>query len=186
MNRALAAGAVLLAFASTPASAAHWNVDYAKSRLGFAVQWSNEPFVAVFKSWKADIEFDPTDLAHARAVVTIDLNSEASDSPDNDDGLKGAMGFQVSQFPQARFETVKFSHVDANNYIALGKLTIRGMSKMVTLRFTLNSKGNATQMLGKAITYRTDYGLGQGEWADEKIIAHLVTVNIDLTANKAR
>ena len=59
-------------------AAQHWNVDYAKSKLGFTVNWSGEPFNAVFRSWKADIDFDPADLAHARAIITIDLASETS------------------------------------------------------------------------------------------------------------
>ena len=76
--KVVAAALALLAFAA-PASAAHWTVDAAKSRLGFTAMWSNQPFVAVFKSWKADIDFDPTDLAHSHVVVTVDLASEASD-----------------------------------------------------------------------------------------------------------
>src|SRR5579863_5076003 len=97
-------------FAATPASAAHWAVDYAKSKLGFTVAWSNEPFSGAFKTWKADIDFDPADLAHAHADVAIDLASETSDEAEFDDGLKGALGFQVSQFPTAHFTTTGFVH----------------------------------------------------------------------------
>ena len=61
--RAVLALAALLA--ATPASAAHWNVDAAKSKLGFTVSWSGQPFNATFKSWKANFEFDPADLAHS-------------------------------------------------------------------------------------------------------------------------
>ena len=31
-----------------------------------------------FKVWNADIDFDPADLTHAKASVTIDLGSEVS------------------------------------------------------------------------------------------------------------
>src|SRR5207302_1375556 len=89
-----------LVFLASPSYAAHWTVDRAKSRLGFTVQWSGEPFQATFKSWTADITFDPADLAHAHITAAIDLGSEASDTPDNDDGLKGPEGFSVAQFPR--------------------------------------------------------------------------------------
>ena len=82
----LVLSALAAALISTPALAAHWNVDSAKSKLGFGVQWSGQPFGATFKKWNAAIDFDPNDLAHAHVVATIDLASEASDSPDNDDG----------------------------------------------------------------------------------------------------
>ena len=68
MRMLLGAMAILLAGAM-PAGAATWAVDYAKSHLGFQVQWSGEAFNATFKTWKADITFDPADLAHAHAVV---------------------------------------------------------------------------------------------------------------------
>ena len=123
------AGALLMA---TPALAAHWNVDYTRSKLGFSTQWSNEAFTAVFKSWKADIEFDPADLAHAHADVTINLSSEASGESEFDDGLKGAMGFQVSQFPAAHFVAGAFTHQSGDRYVATGKLSLRGITKEVT------------------------------------------------------
>jgi polyisoprenoid-binding protein YceI len=176
------AAALLLA---TPASAAHWAVDYAKSRLGFSVAWSNEPFLGSFKTWKADIEFDPADLAHAHVDVAVDLGSEASDEAEFDDGLKGAQGFQVSQFPTAHFVTTSFTHKAGNNYVATGKLSLRGVTKEVTLPFTLTIDGAQAHMKGTAIVIRTDYGVGQGMWTAPTPVAHDVTVTIDIAATKS-
>ena len=104
MKQAIACAFLLALLSAVPASAAqHWKPDYAHSKLGFTVSWSGQPFTAVFRSWKADIDFDPADLAHSRASVTVNLASETSDDPDTDDGVKGADGFQVSQFPTALF-----------------------------------------------------------------------------------
>ncbi|HWA01975.1 MAG TPA: YceI family protein [Rhizomicrobium sp.] len=171
--------------AANPATAAKWNVDYAKSRLGFTVEWSGEPLAARFKNWKADIDFDPKDLAHSHARVTIDLASETSDFPDNDDGMQGAEGFQVSKFPTATFETTKISQVEGSIYRAEGKLTIKGVTRPVTLNFRLLLGGDGARMTGGAEILRTDFGLGTGEWAGEKPVAHRVVVNIELQARKA-
>ena len=168
-----------------PAAAATWNVDYAKSRLGFTVQWSGEAFVATFKSWKADISFDPADLAHARAAVTIDLESETSGSSDNDDGLQGPEGFSTGRFPTAKFETMGFTAKGGNAYVATGRLTLHGVTRPVTLPFTLTIAGNVAHMTGKVSVLRTDFGLGTGEWAAPTPIAHEVTITVDLTATKA-
>jgi polyisoprenoid-binding protein YceI len=173
-------------FCVTPALGAHWNVDAARSRLGFTVQWSGEPFNATFKSWKADINFDPADLAHSHVVVTVDLGSEASDTPDNDDGLKGPQGFSIAQFPTARFDTASFKHGAGNAYMATGTLSLHGMTRPVTLPFTLAIAGDTAHVTGRAEVLRTDFGLGQGEWAAATPIAHEVTINLDLTATKAR
>ncbi len=184
MRRILAAAAVL-ALVAVPASAARWTVDAAKSRLGFSVNWSNEPFVAVFHSWKAVIDFDPADLAHAHVVATIDLASEASDSPESDDGLKGALGFAVDKFPTARFETSKIERLADGSYAADAKLTIRGITRPLRLPFKLVFDGNHVRMTGKAVVDRTWLGVGQGEWAAQAPVAHAVTVTVDITATKS-
>jgi polyisoprenoid-binding protein YceI len=183
VRRALAAAAIL-ALVAIPAAAAHWTVDAAKSRLGFSVNWSNEPFVGAFRSWKAGIEFDPADLAHSHVVATIDLASEASDSPDNDDGLKGATGFAVDKFPIARFETTRFERLADGSYAADAELTIRGVTRPVRLPFKLAFDGNRVHMTGKAALDRTSFGVGQGEWAAPTPVAHAVTVTVDLIATK--
>ncbi|HEY4942523.1 MAG TPA: YceI family protein [Rhizomicrobium sp.] len=184
MKRLCATAAALLLFAA-PAAAATWKVDHAKSRLGFTVQWSGEALVATFKSWKADISFDPADLAHAKAVVTIDLASETSGSPDNDDGLQGSEGFATGQFPTAKFETTSFTAKGPNAYVATGRLALHGVTRAVTLPFTLTITGNTAHMTGKVVVLRTDFGLGTGEWAAPTPVTHEVTITVDLTATKA-
>ncbi|MEI9993641.1 MAG: YceI family protein [Rhizomicrobium sp.] len=180
-------GAVLAALllAATPVLGAPWIVDHARSRLGFSVVWSGEPLNATFKSWKADIAFDPADLPHAKVAATIDLGSEDSGSADNDDGLKGAEGFAIGQFPTARFETTGFVSKGGNAYVATGRLSLHGMTKPVTLPFTLAISGNTAHMVGRTVVSRIDFGLGSGEWAGETPVAHAVTITVDLTATKA-
>lgn len=165
-----------------PCAAAQWNVDYTKSRLGFTVLWGKEPFSATFKAWKANIAFDPADLAHAHADVTIDLSSEESDEPDFDSGLKGALGFQVSQFRTSQFITTGFTHKSGDDYVATGHLTIRGTTKDIALPFTLTLDGNHAHMKGTAEVIRTDFGVGSGMWSAPTPVAHNVTVTIDLIA----
>jgi polyisoprenoid-binding protein YceI len=182
LGGALVAGLALL---STPALAAHWNVDYGKSKLGFQVSWSGAPFVAVFKSWKANIDFDPADLAHSRAQVTIDIASEASDDSETDGGVKSTQGFATAQFPTARFDAGTFRHVSGNQYVASGTLSIKGVSRPITLPFVLTLSGNTAHMVGKAQVLRTDFNVGTGEWEKPDPVAHEVTVNVDLVASKS-
>jgi polyisoprenoid-binding protein YceI len=185
MRLAIAALAAVLIWSAPAAAAPHWTVDHGKSRLGFLVMWSGQALNATFKSWKADIAFDPADLAHSKAVVTIDLNSETSGFDENDDGMKGAEGFAVDRFPSAKFETSGFRAMGGNTYQAAGQLNLHGMSKPVTVTFNLTLKGNTAHVVGKATVSRLDFGLGSGEWAAETPIAHGVVITLDLTATKA-
>lgn len=182
MRAALALAALL---AATPASAAHWNVDAAKSKLGFTVSWSGQPFNATFKSWKANIDFDPNDLAHSRADVTIDVASETSDDAESDDGIKGAQGFQAAQFATARFQTTSIAHKSGNDYVAQGKLTLRGVTKQVALPFTLTIAGNSAHMVGSTQVSRMEFGVGQGgDFSKPAPVAYQVTIKVDLVATK--
>jgi polyisoprenoid-binding protein YceI len=184
MKTGLATMFLALVAAGGPACAAHWNVEYAKSRLGFSVQWSNEAFSAAFQRWSADIDFDPADLAHADVSVMIDLASETSDEPDFDSGLKGAQGFQTTQFPAARFVATNFIRKSAESYEARGTLTIRGISRGVILPFSLAITGRTAHMTGTAHVLRSEFGVGQGTWSAPTPVSHDVTVTIDLTATQ--
>jgi polyisoprenoid-binding protein YceI len=186
MMRILVLAAVLAVATVAPASGARWSVNQARSHLGFVVQWSGQPFIATFKVWNATIDFDPADLAHAKVTATIDLGSETSAIPDDDDGLKGTEGFAVGQFPTAHFETISFTAKGANNYVARGQLSLHGVTRQIDLPFVLTFSGDTVHMTGKTTVLRTDYRLGQGEWASPATIAHEVTITVDLTATKVR
>ena len=168
----------------TPASAANWTVDYAQSRLGFTVQWSNEPFSAEFKSWKADIDFDPADLAHARAAVTIDMAKRRTKKT-FDSGLRGSLRFRGREIYTAQFLATRFASKPGNAYVATGTLTIRGITKPLTLPFALKISGKTAHMTGTTQIMRLDYDVGGGEWAGEKPVSHSVTVTVDLTATRS-
>jgi polyisoprenoid-binding protein YceI len=166
------------AFAA-PSTSTHWTVDTARSKLGFTTTWSKQPFSASFKNWQASIDFDPADLAHAKADVTIDITSEASDQSELDDAVKGAQGFAASKFPTAHFVTTGFRSKGGNAYVASGTLTLHGMSKPVVMPFNLTITGKTAHMTGTAALLRTDFGVG-GATTDP--VAHEVTVTVDLTA----
>ncbi len=174
-----------LLLTSVPADAAHWTIDPRKSRLGFTVQWSGEPFVATFKSWTADISFDPSDLSHSHIAATIELASESSDTHDNDEGLKGPEGFAADRFRSAKFETTSIASSGAHSFLATGTLSLHGFKRTVRLPFELTITGNIAHAAGRTQVLRSDFGLGTGEWANDTPIAHEVTINFDLTAKRA-
>jgi len=177
---------LLLAAAATtaPACAAHWTVE-PSSTLGFSVVWGGEPLNGEFKKWNADIEFDPADLAHSHVAATIETGSLATDYPDGDSGIKGNLGFASDTFPTARFETIAFHRLPDGSYVADARLSIRGVTKPVALAFKLAIQGNKARVTGRTILIRTDFGVGQGEWAAPEPVEHQVTVSLDLTATRS-
>jgi polyisoprenoid-binding protein YceI len=182
----LLAVALQLLLLSSHAWASQWIVDHGRSRLGFAVLWSGEPFAATFRAWTADIRFDPANLGHSRIVANIDLSSEGSDTPDNDDGLKGPQGFWIERFRFAHFESTKMVSEGLNKYRANGVLSLHGSTRQITLPFALTTNANTARAVGHARLLRADFGLGTGEWAGDAPIAHEVDVTFDIAATKTR
>ena len=166
------------------ASAADWQVDAPKSNLGFTATFSGAKFEGQFKSWQAEIAFDPANPAAGRAKVTIDMTSAATGDKQRDQALPDSDWFDVKKSPQAFFEATGFTAKGGNGYEAQGTLTIRGVKKPVTMPFTLDTAGDSAHATGQLEITRTDYGVGQGEWTDGSMVGLKVTIHFDLTAKK--
>ena len=180
MNRFALIVALLLA--SLPARAAGWTVDPAKSELGFTAMQSGQNFSGHFKSWTAQIEFDPANPTAGHALVTIDMASAAIGDKQKDEALPGSDWFDVKQFPQAVFEATTFHDLGGGKYEAVGTLTIRGMKKDLVMPFTFMLDGGQAMVDGSVPIMRTDFGVGQGDWQSDEYVAKGVTVMVHLVA----
>jgi polyisoprenoid-binding protein YceI len=182
--------AAAIALVSPAVQAAQWKVDTAKSTLGFVVTWDREPFKASFKRWTADIDFDPADLAHAKANVAIDVASYVSEDPENDKYRVGPNGLDVRRFAQAKFVTKSFREVGPGRYEAVADLSLHGITKEVRLPFALTINGNSAHMTGELTLSRIDFGVGSGntwgiDWSSERTVSHAVKITVDMLATKA-
>lgn len=191
MSKARLLGAGLIAtainLASVPAPAATpWTVLPAESHLSFVGTQMGAPFEGEFKRFTAVIAFDPADLASSHVVVTIDMASAETGNGDRDQLLPGADWFDVANHPQARFETRGFRHVGGQGYEAQTTLTIRGTSREVTLPFTLAIADDTARVEGATTIRRSDFGVGQGQWANATVVGQDVTVRVALTAKRGR
>lgn len=169
-----------------PAQAAEWTVVKAKSHLSFSVDWQDRPFRGTFKNWDAKITFDPAALDKAKANVTIDIGSIQTGDTEMDDALKSNQGFDVGNFAKATFETTWFRSIGKDKYEARGVLNLHGITRALTLPFTLKVNGNTAQMTGSTRLIRTEFKIGMGQWAAPQPVAHEVTVSMDITATKAQ
>jgi polyisoprenoid-binding protein YceI len=70
----------------------------------------------------------------------------------------------------------------ANDYEAVGTLTLRGVAAPLTLPFTLQIDGTFAHAKGHAELSRRIFGIGQGPWATDQWVAFEVGVDIDVVA----
>jgi polyisoprenoid-binding protein YceI len=181
MNR-FAALAVLPLLAPSAANAAAWQVDPAKSTLGFSGTQTGSPFTGRFKTFTAKIDFDPAHPDQGHADIVIDLASATTDDPQRDTSLPQADWFNTAAFPKAHFVATHFNAKGGKTYEAAGTLTIRDITKPVTLPFTLTIDGPTAHAKGHVQLIRTDFGVGQGDWTSGQWVGLEVDVDVDLTA----
>ncbi len=188
MMKTFAAALVLLAaapaFAAAPAPT--WSVDKPASKIGFASSFGGTDFSGGFRTWDAQIKFDPNNLPGSSAVVTIDTASVATGDADRDKTLPDTPWFASTQYPKAVFRTQSFKALGGGRYQAIGTLTLRGVTKPLTLPFTLAITGPNAKMTAQLGLNRLAFGVGQGEWAKTEVIPGVVNLTISLTAHRAK
>lgn len=159
-----------------------WAIVPGQSKLQFRTTMYGAEFTGDLADFSGTIIFNPDDLANARADIRINMNKVATGDADRDSNITGEAWFDSEKFPEARFESMEFEKAAADNYVAVGNLTIRGKTMPVAIPFMLEIQGNTAHMKGDVTLNRLDYGIGAGEWEDEATVGHDVEVLIDVTA----
>ncbi|MCI4568703.1 YceI family protein [Lysobacter sp. CFH 32150] len=176
-----------LAFALTltaPAIAADYT-QVTGSSLVFASSYQGETFTGRFPGFVTKLSFDPKQLATSKLDVTIPLVSATTGVEDYDSELRGSTFFNASKFPQARYTATKFRALGGNKFAADGTLSLRGISKPVTLAFTW-TPGAKPVLAGKATVKRLDFGVGSGEWADTELLPNEIAINTKVVLQAAK
>ncbi len=78
-----------------------------------------------------------TDPESAKVEVIIETKSIQTRDVDRDNHLKSGDFFDSEKFPEIRFESTSIKKVDDENHIIKGNLTIRDVTKEVTLDGTV-------------------------------------------------
>jgi polyisoprenoid-binding protein YceI len=177
--------AALLVVSSASLAAPLWIIESPASRLGFVATWEGTPFDGVFQRFGGTILFDPADLPSSRFEVTVDLASADTASADRDEALAGSEWFFVARNPRATFLTTAFRDLGGGRFEAEGTLSLKGVSRPVSLPFAWSSQGEMATLKGESRLVRTDFNVGEGEWSAGDVIGLDVRVLVDLRLRRA-
>ena len=174
--------------AAAPAKAAAvstWTVDKANSKITYKSAFGGTAFEGGFGRWDAQIAFDPMNLAGSKVSVSVDLASEASGDKDRDEALPTDDWFNIAKFPKASFVSTGFKDLGGGRYQAMGNLTIKGITKAVVLPFTLAIMGDTAHMTGQLGLNRTEFKVGEGQFAGPDTVPFELTVSVAVAAKRA-
>lgn len=170
-----AVAAMLVAMLATPAHAADY-VQAPGSSLAFATKYDGEVFTGRFGGFDTKLSFDPQQLDAARLDVTIELAGTQTGNADRDSTLSSGDFFNVAKFASARYVADSFRALGGDRYAADGTLSLRGVSRPVTLEFAW-TPGSPALLAGRATVRRLEFGVGGGDWADTGAIPDEVAIS---------
>ncbi len=179
LRSAILSAALLCSLVALPAHATHFRADPKSSTLTFSGSDQGEAFNGRFGRFDAEIAFDPANLPASRFDVSITLASADTQSSERDDMLKGADFFNAAKMPTAHYLATRFRSLGGNRYAADGTLTLRGVTRPVSLSFVW-TPGAMPALVGDANLNRLDFGVGGGQWADTATIGNAVKVHTAL------
>jgi polyisoprenoid-binding protein YceI len=112
-----------------------WTLDPTHSELGFKVRHMMITNVkGEFRRFEGSVLADGKDFSKASIDVTIDAGSIFTNDDTRDGHLKSADFFDVKKYSSLNFRSTSFKQVyDDDEYKLTGILTIKGVSKEVTL-----------------------------------------------------
>lgn len=174
---ALAAGTILVPAVARAAGPAYTAVA-AQSSLVYAFTQAGAANQGRFKSFT--VSFDPV---AGRLDVVVDMRSFDTGDQQRNSILGGKDLFDVAQYPQSRFSASRLEKT-ATGYAATGSLTLRGVTRNITIPFTWRTatvQGRQVGYLsGQATLRRLDFGVGQGQWSSTEWVGNEVTVRYSL------
>lgn len=162
--------AVALALASTVAIAAPVTYKIDPNHTDVVARWSHFGFshpIANFLQADGTLVYDAAKPTASRVEVTLPLAGLDAQVPDLTEHLRSADFFDAAQFPNATFKSTSVKAAGKGKLIVIGDLTIKGVTKPVTLNVTFNKAG--VHPLGKreaigfdatATVKRSEFGLG--------------------------
>lgn len=148
---------------------AHASLLFRADHLGFSM------YTARFKQFDAQLQFDPANLPASSVTVTVDPASIETDFPDPathdfNAQLRSEQWFNTSQHPQMTFRSTSIEMTGSNTMRIHGELTLRGVTRPMTLDATYNG-GYAGHPLdpnarigfsARGALNRSEFGMGFG------------------------
>ncbi|WP_242916838.1 YceI family protein [Pontibacter liquoris] len=114
-----------------------WTVDQSHSQIKFAIRHMLISEVeGNFGDFTLEVTSSGEDFSDAAAEVTIQVASITTGNTDRDNHLRANDFFDVAHYPVISFKSTSVTQLDEEEFKLTGELTIRDVTKEVTLNVT--------------------------------------------------
>ena len=164
---------------------AHARVNWSLSHAGLS------QYTARFDDVSGVLEFDPLAPERSRADIRINAKSVSTGLPKFDETLgTDRKYFDANTFPEIKFVTTAITVTSDTTGTLVGDLTLRGVTKPLTLMTTFNGAGKSFGHPGKTLGFsaegeitRSDFGM---DYLTNFGIGDRVTLRIEAEFNEAQ
>src|SRR5437879_4189948 len=158
----------------------HTQVEFSAKHLGMMTVRGH------FAEVSAGGELDPEHPERSTVEATINTASIRTHNEQRDNDLRSSNFLEIDKFPTMTFKSTKIEHAGGDRYRVTGDLTIKGITKSVTLSAVKYGEFNDAQM-GHRIGYaaetqinRKDFGMRFDMMLDGKfIVSNEIQINIE-------
>jgi polyisoprenoid-binding protein YceI len=166
------------------AGAAPYKADPAQSNVSAVFKQMNVPVEARFKTFSAQLDYDPAHPETAKAQVAVDTASMDLGDPEYNREVSKKEWFNSTQFPKATFVSSSIKPAGAGKLTVAGKLTIKGKSTDVSFPVSARTEAGKQVFEGQLPIHRLAFNIGEGEWKDTSMVADEVVLKFRVTAAK--
>ena len=162
-----------------------FEVDQKESKVGFMIKHKiTRDVYGGFRNVEGNVTFDKEQNSIVNVVAKIDVNSIDTGNSKRDRHLKSSDFFDANNFPYIIFESSDVKKLENEKYIVTGLLTMRGISKNITLRGERkkNIKNNMMVFSAESLIDRQDFGVSWNR-PFQKIAGMMVSNEVKILLN---
>lgn len=182
---ALLAGGAGAAGSPAAAGAPKYVQAASGSSLAFTFTQLGAATTGHFKTFATELQYDEANPAQGALLVRVTVDSLDTQDAERDDTLKTADLFDAQAHPAATYVAKSLARTASGGLEAVGKLTIRGVSKDLRLPLTLKPTTNGLELSGQTSIKRLDFGVGQGDWKSTESVGDEVKLQYKVMLVKA-
>jgi polyisoprenoid-binding protein YceI len=165
-----------------------WQIDPMHTQVEFSAKHFGMMTVrGHFRDVAATGTIDPQHPEASSVDVTIDVASLTTNNAQRDNDLRSSYFLELDKFPTITFHATSVAQVDADSYTLNGDLTIKGITRPVTLQVQRYGEINDERM-GHRVAFsaegqinRKDFGMEFDMLADNRlVVGHEIKINVEL------
>jgi polyisoprenoid-binding protein YceI len=168
-----------------------WRFDLSHSAVTFRVRHLGISWVnGRFNTWNGSLVYDPANPTAASVNVRIQTNSVDTENERRDNDIRSGNYLAVDSFPEMTFVSKRVERVDATHLRVHGDLTLRGVTKPVTLETEV--LGSMDGQRGKRVAFtattainRHDFGVKFNRITEgAQVVGDEIRITIDIEATQ--